>query len=92
MLLIRSALPRIESTEIVFVTSSKDDVLTLNEIAAPVRERQRELLKEHWKARGYDLDCDLHCGSCHDKSVCDDIRRWWPRDCARRRIGAVGVP
>ncbi|MBP1777650.1 MAG: hypothetical protein H6Q86_3660, partial [candidate division NC10 bacterium] len=24
---------------------------------------------------GYDLDCDLHCGSCHDKTVCDDIRK-----------------
>jgi len=75
MLLIKSAVPRVESVEIAFVTSSKGDVLTLNEIAESAQAIGRAALKEHWKARGYDLDCDLHCGSCHDKTVCDDIRK-----------------
>jgi CO dehydrogenase/acetyl-CoA synthase beta subunit len=75
MLLCKTSVATVESMEVVFVTSSKADVLRLNELAAPVREREREWLKEHWKARGYDLDCDLHCGSCHDKSVCDDIQK-----------------
>jgi CO dehydrogenase/acetyl-CoA synthase beta subunit len=75
MLLCKSSVATVETMEVVFVTSSKDDVLQLNELAAPVRERERAMLKEHWKARGYDLDCDLHCGSCSDKSVCDDIQK-----------------
>jgi len=75
MFLIKSALPRVESVEITFVTSSKGDVLTLNQIAESAQAIGRAALKEHWKARGYDLDCDLHCGSCHDKTVCDDIRK-----------------
>jgi CO dehydrogenase/acetyl-CoA synthase beta subunit len=75
MFLIKSAVPRVESVEMVFVTSSKGDVLTLNEIAESAQAIGRAVLKEHWKARGYDLDCDLHCGSCHDKTVCDDIRK-----------------
>jgi len=75
MLLCKSSVATVDAMEVVFVTSSKTDVLRLNELAAPVRELEREMLKEHWKARGYDLDCDLHCGSCHDKSVCDDIQK-----------------
>ena len=75
MFLIKSAVPRVDAVEIVFVTSSKGDVLTLNETAESALAIGRAALKEHWKARGYDLDCDLHCGSCHDKTVCDDIRK-----------------
>jgi len=75
MFLIKSAVPGAESVEIAFVTSSKGDVLALNQIAESAQEIGRAALKEHWKARGYDLDCDLHCGSCDDKTVCDDIRK-----------------
>jgi CO dehydrogenase/acetyl-CoA synthase beta subunit len=75
MFLIKSAVPGVEAVEITFVTSSKGDVLALNKIAESAQTIGRAALKEHWKARGYDLDCDLHCGSCHDKTVCDDIRQ-----------------
>jgi len=75
MFLVKSAVPRVEAVEIAFVTSSKGDVLKLNEIAESAQAIGRAALKEHWKARGYDLDCDLHCGSCQDKTVCDDIRK-----------------
>lgn len=74
MILIRSSLPRAGAIEIVFVTSSKDDVKQLQAIAAPAQAMGREIVKEHWKAKGFDLDCDLDCSSCHDKPVCDDIR------------------
>ena len=75
MMLFKSSVAKIEAMEVVFVTSGNADVLRLNEIATPVHERQREMIKEHWKARGYDLDCDLHCGSCQDKSVCEDVQK-----------------
>jgi len=60
---------------VVFVTTAREDVLALNEIAREVQEVGTKLVKEHWKARGYDLDCDLDCRSCSEKAVCDDIRK-----------------
>jgi CO dehydrogenase/acetyl-CoA synthase beta subunit len=75
MAIYKSSLPKVEAVEALFVTSSKEDVLTLNEIAREAQEIGAKLVKEHWKARGYDLDCDLNCSSCSEKQVCDDIRK-----------------
>jgi CO dehydrogenase/acetyl-CoA synthase beta subunit len=75
MAIYKSSLPKVQAMEIVFVTSSKQDVLRLNDIAREVRDLSAEIVNEHWKARGYDLDCELDCRSCHDKEVCDDVRK-----------------
>jgi CO dehydrogenase/acetyl-CoA synthase beta subunit len=75
MTIFKSSLPKVQAMEVVFVTSGKDDVLRLNDIAREVRDISADIVKEHWKRRGYDLDCDLDCRSCHDKDVCDDIRK-----------------
>ncbi len=74
MVLFKSNLPKVEAVEAVFITSSKEDVLGLDELAEEVRNLGADIVKENWKARGFDLDCDLECGSCTDKEVCDDIR------------------
>jgi hypothetical protein len=60
--------------EVLFVTSSKDDVNELSNVASSSKTVGSEILKEAWKARGYDVDCDFDCASCHDAEVCDDIR------------------
>ena len=75
MAIYKSSLPKVQAMEVVFVTSSREDVLGLAGMAQEVREIGAEIVKEHWKAKGYDLDCDLDCRSCHDKEVCDDIRK-----------------
>ena len=75
MALYKSTLPKVQAMEIVFVTSSKEDVLRLSDLATEVRDCGTEIIKEQWKAKGYDLDCDLDCRSCHDKKVCDDVRK-----------------
>lgn len=75
MAIYKSSLPKVQAMEVVFITSSKDDVLGLNDIAREVRDISADIVKEHWKRKGYDLDCDLDCRSCHDKDVCDDIRK-----------------
>lgn len=75
MSLFKSSVPKVQAVEVLFVTSAREDVTRLNEIAEPVQQMASVMLKEHFKAKGYDLDCDLHCGSCKDKSVCDDIRK-----------------
>jgi CO dehydrogenase/acetyl-CoA synthase beta subunit len=77
MAIYKSHVSQIEAMEIVFVTSSKEDVRQLEEIAAQVRKISKDIVRETWLARGYDiLECTLgwDCGSCPDKTVCDDIK------------------
>ena len=64
----------VTAMEVLFVTSSREDVKQLGEVASEVKAVGSEILKEEWKARGYDVDCDFDCASCHDEEVCDDIR------------------
>jgi len=74
MALYKSSMAKVNAMEIVFITSGKDDVLGLEPIAKQVRQIGKEIVNEHWKSKGYDLECDLNCSSCHDKDVCDDVR------------------
>ena len=74
MITMKANIPEIETMEIVLVTSSKEDVKQLGEIAAEVDTIRKTIIKEVWKERGYDLDCDLDCNSCESKATCDDIR------------------
>ena len=74
MINMKSNVPEIEAMEVVFVTSGKEDVKQLGEIAAEVDGIRKEIIKAVWKERGYDLDCDLDCNSCESKVTCDDIR------------------
>ncbi len=70
----KSGNPKIETMEIVFVTSGKDDVKLLDELSVQVQKISREIVKENWKIKGYDIDCEFDCSSCADKPVCDDIK------------------
>jgi CO dehydrogenase/acetyl-CoA synthase beta subunit len=65
---------KIQAMETIFVTSSKEDVGLLDHIAAQVQKIDKEIVKQNWKIRGYDIDCAFDCSSCTDKPVCDDIR------------------
>ncbi len=89
MTIFRSKVPQIETMETVFITASRDDVVGLNDIATETRDIGADLVKEHWKARGYDLDCDLDCRSCHDKDVCDDVRKIIAARLRKEREGAA---
>lgn len=74
MAIYRSRVPEAEAIEIAFITSNKEDVNALNKIARKAKEISSEIVKEAWKAKGYDLDCDYDCSSCGDSNVCDDVR------------------
>jgi CO dehydrogenase/acetyl-CoA synthase beta subunit len=73
--LAKSSVEGITAMEVLFVTSSKQDVNELSRITSDSREVGSEILKETWKARGYDVECDFDCASCSDAAVCDDIRK-----------------
>ncbi len=72
--LIKSNRPDITSVEILFVTSGKKDVEELADSVSSAKSLGSDILKEAWKERGYDVDCDFDCSTCHDEEVCDDIR------------------
>ena len=72
--LVKTGVPAVSAASVLFVTTSKEDVKRLDGIVSGVREIGRDILKENWKARGYDLDCDFDCASCKDQEVCDEIR------------------
>jgi CO dehydrogenase/acetyl-CoA synthase beta subunit len=74
MITIKANVPEVEAMEIVFVTTNRDDIKQLDEIAGEVDSLRREIIKEYWKEKGYDLDCDLDCNSCNSKVTCDDIK------------------
>jgi CO dehydrogenase/acetyl-CoA synthase beta subunit len=77
MAIYKSRASQIEAMEVIFITSSKEDVRRLDEIAEQVKKISKDIIRETWLARGYDiLECTLgwDCGSCPDKPVCDDIK------------------
>jgi CO dehydrogenase/acetyl-CoA synthase beta subunit len=72
--LYRSSDPAIQAMEIVFVTSGKEDVGLLDQLASQVQKINKEMVRQTWKIKGYDIDCLFDCTSCADKPVCDEIR------------------
>ena len=74
MAVYKSGNSKIQTMEILFVTSGRDDIQQLDEIGAQVQKITREMVRETRKIRGYDIDCGADCSSCSDKPVCDDIR------------------
>jgi CO dehydrogenase/acetyl-CoA synthase beta subunit len=72
--IVKSEASRVQAMEIVFVTTSKEDVQGLANIAQQIRKISKDIVKENWKIRGYDIECASDCSSCGEKVVCDDIR------------------
>lgn len=77
MTIFKSDVPKVQAMEVIFVTSSKEDVQRLDDIAQQVRKIDKDIVRGTWLARGYDvLECTLgwDCRSCTYKPVCDQIR------------------
>jgi CO dehydrogenase/acetyl-CoA synthase beta subunit len=73
----KTELPKIESVEVLFVTSGKEEMQQLEKIAGQVRVLGKAFRRDAWRAKGYDLvDCTMgtDCSSCDEKPTCDDIR------------------
>jgi len=77
MSIFKTAVPKVQAIEVIFITSDKEDVRQLDNIAEQVRKISKDITRETWLARGYDiLECTLgwDCNTCSDKPVCDEIR------------------
>lgn len=78
MAIFKSNISKVQAMEILFVTSSKEDLQPLNKVASQIHKISKDIIRENWKAKGVDLvECTLggDCRSCPDKSVCDDIKQ-----------------
>jgi len=73
----KTELPKIESAEVLFVTSGKQEIQQLEAIAAQVRLLGKAFHRDALRERGHEIiDCAMgtDCASCAVKPDCDDIR------------------
>ena len=74
MAVCRSASRKLESLEILFVTSGKEDLDPLDGWSVHIQKIAREITKENWRIKGYDIDCASNCATCQDQVVCGEIK------------------
>ncbi len=76
MAIFKSSRPEIEAVEVLFVTTSKEDLEPLQEIGEQIREISKNFTKEIWRSKGYDIECFslVDCNACDNKEVCDEIK------------------
>jgi CO dehydrogenase/acetyl-CoA synthase beta subunit len=75
---IRGTMAGIEAAEILFVTSSLDDVADLERIGSQVRKLSHDLRRQRLKlvAEGiYECEAAVSCDVCPDNPVCAEIRQ-----------------
>jgi len=78
MAIFKSEVPKVEAVDTLFVTSSREDVERLDEVAAQVCHIGKNIVRENWLAKSIDiLECTFgwDCRSCEYKPVCDDVRK-----------------
>lgn len=78
MQLVKTQVPNVTAVEVIFVTSDKADLQPLQDIGTAVGRIAQGIKERRWKERGIDIaDCAFggHCGSCPDKSVCDEVKK-----------------
>jgi CO dehydrogenase/acetyl-CoA synthase beta subunit len=77
MSIFKTDVPKVQAMEILFVTSGKDDLEPLGTMGAQVNKIFKSMLREDWKARGFNVyECasGYDCKACPDQPVCDDIK------------------
>jgi CO dehydrogenase/acetyl-CoA synthase beta subunit len=76
--LCKTRLPQVDAMEVLFVTSSKEDVASLGTIAAQVAKISRDIRRKSLVRRldgTYECVTGYRCDACSEKPICDDVRR-----------------
>ena len=76
MAIFKTTIPEVEAVELLFVTTSKDDLEPLKELSEQVSEISKNVTKDIWKSKGYDIECfsPYECSNCPDSAVCNEIK------------------
>ena len=75
--IVKTEVPNVEAMEVLFITTGKEDVKRLDDIGQQVQKISKDIVREIWLAKGYDiLECTLgwDCSTCDDKSVCVELK------------------
>jgi hypothetical protein len=78
MAILKSQVAKVRVLEILLVTSSREDVERLDEVAAQVRHIGQNIVRQMWLAKGLDIlerTFGWDCRSGEYEPVCDDVRR-----------------
>lgn len=73
----KTQLPQVEAMEVLFVTSSKEDLALLENIATQVEKISGDIRRKSLVRRldgTYECTTGYDCNVCSDKAVCDDIK------------------
>ncbi|MGQ9571887.1 MAG: carbon monoxide dehydrogenase [Dehalococcoidia bacterium] len=73
----KTRLPEVEAMEVLFVTSSKEDLESLEGIAAQVGKIRRDIQRRSLVRRldgTYECTTGYDCSVCSDKAICDEIK------------------
>ncbi|MDP2724853.1 MAG: hypothetical protein Q8O44_01130, partial [Syntrophales bacterium] len=74
MAILRSKLASVEAMEVLFVTSSKEDIEALESIAVEV-EKVTNWFRKLKRSEGGLYECTTDdCDDCEEKTVCDTVR------------------
>jgi CO dehydrogenase/acetyl-CoA synthase beta subunit len=76
--IVKTQLSQVEAMEVLFVTSSKEDLALLENIAAQVGKISRDIRRQSLVRRldgTYECTTGYDCNVCSDKPVCDDIKQ-----------------
>jgi len=68
--------PIVQATEVIFVTSGRDDIDELDAIAEGIRQFSGELRKLVRQDNGTYACTEYGCGTCDNEAVCNAIREW----------------
>ena len=74
----KTQLPQVEAMEVLFLTSSKEDIALLENIATQVGKITRDIRRRSLVRRldgTYECTTGYDCSVCSDKAVCDDIKQ-----------------
>jgi CO dehydrogenase/acetyl-CoA synthase beta subunit len=74
---IHAAAPEVTAAEILFVTSSADDVTALERMGEQVRKLSHDLRRERLRETAdgaYECENEVSCEACPDSEVCSEIR------------------
>jgi CO dehydrogenase/acetyl-CoA synthase beta subunit len=76
MAIFKTSVPEVEAVEVLFVTTGKEDLQPLEELGEQIREISKNVTKEIWKSKGYDIECFslVDCDACENREVCDEIK------------------
>lgn len=76
--IIKKRTPAVQHAEIIFITSTKEDLTLFSSIAEEVQKKHQVIKENKWLSKGINIyDCAFHgnCSGCNEKNTCNEIKQ-----------------